>query len=201
MPSQAAKIVSYFLLFSSYPLGITKIIFIIWVHMLAEWHCIGSLHRSILLSLFITLLLRNESRGPEQRVVLIWLALWQLLGIWLSVGVQPPSLTKPPKKNLVYLYYLVSLSFKSYNDWKLWIRRYLQNNTDACLILNFLCIFKIWASKFHPVLKNMRNAMEFLETQFQNVQSSLEKIHLCRLYSGLSLELKLLVNYYGTPCI
>ena len=52
------------------------------------------------------------------------------------------------------------------------IAEIFQNNTDVCLILHFKCILhilKIWASKFHPTFKNMRNSFDILETQHQNV--------------------------------
>ena len=54
------------------------------------------------------------------------------------------------------------------------MQRYLQNNTDICLILDFLCIlhiFKILASN-SPEIKNTQHFLEFFETIFENVQSS-----------------------------
>ena len=64
------------------------------------------------------------------------------------------------------------------------LRRYLQNNTDVWLILNFLCFFNIcwiFASKFHSNLKLMQIFLDYLETQFQNVTILLEKIYLSQL--------------------
>ena len=50
--------------------------------------------------------------------------------------------------------------------------RYLQNNTDVCLILNFLCnmhIFKIWASKFYYVRKLQIEYLEFWKPNIKMV--------------------------------
>ena len=86
------------------------------------------------------------------------------------------------------------------------MQRYLQNNTGVCLILNFQCIlhvFKIWASKFLPNLKNTETSLEFLEAQFQNVRISLKKstpLLAHSLYSSPSMKLKLFHLDYGTPC-
>ena len=69
------------------------------------------------------------------------------------------------------------LNFKISKWSRLLLRRYLQNNTDVCLILNFQCNlhnFKIWASKFKPNLKNTWNSLEFLQALFQNDRTSLE---------------------------
>ena len=44
---------------------------------------------------------------------------------------------------------------------------------DVCLILNFLRIlhiFKIWASKFQPIVKILWNLLKSVETLYQNVQ-------------------------------
>ena len=50
--------------------------------------------------------------------------------------------------------------------------RYLQNNTDVCFILSFLCIFyifKIWASKFHKYRKLQMGYLEFWKPNIQMV--------------------------------
>ena len=61
------------------------------------------------------------------------------------------------------------------------MRRYLQNNTDVCLILNFLCIlpiFKILSLQHIQTVKIIESILEFLEAIYQNVTLSGEKWHL-----------------------
>ena len=61
---------------------------------------------------------------------------------------------------------------------KLLLRRYLQNNTDVCLILNIQCIFtniQNTSPPTHQSVKIILNLLEFLETIYKNVRISGEK--------------------------
>ena len=56
--------------------------------------------------------------------------------------------------------------------------RYLQNNTDVCLILNIQCIFtniQNTSPPTHQSVKIILNLLEFLETIYKNVRISGEK--------------------------
>ena len=102
---------------------------------------------------------------------------------------------------------LVSYELKFQISWrsKLWLRRYLQNNTGVYWILCILHIFKVLV-KF----ENTWNSLEFFEAQFQNVRISLENYILlqsvltmvvCRILTYLWLCAACCVRYYLCLCI
>ena len=74
------------------------------------------------------------------------------------------------------------------NELSLW--RYLKNNNDVCLIINFLCILHIFKIRASKHLRNFRDT--FLK--FPDTLRKSTPLPARSLYSSPSTELKLLVN-------
>ena len=71
---------------------------------------------------------------------------------------------------------------------ELFLRRYLQNNTDVCLILNIQCIFtniQNTSPPTHQSVKIILNLLEFLETIYKKVRISGEKRDLSHFVGSL----------------
>ena len=86
------------------------------------------------------------------------------------------------------------------------MQRYLQNNIDISLILDFQCVLHI--STIIP-FKSLQRwiitkwSWNFFETRYENVYVSSTKktpVPAYRLLSSLSNRLILFINHYETPC-
>ena len=104
---------------------------------------------------------------------------------------------------LLILYYRMNLSFNFHKDQRFCCRDICRTILAFFLILYFQCvvyIFKMWASKLPPNLKNAWNSLEFLAAQFKFFWKN-TLLPAPSLYSSPSIELKLFFDHYESPCI
>ena len=100
---------------------------------------------------------------------------------------------------LKFFYYLMNLCFRFHK-----YRRYRHNNMDVCLLIfNAFYIFSKFEHESSPKLWTIQKLFETFEdtiSKWTNVIRRNRPFPAPSLYSSPSIELKVLVHYYWTPC-